>query len=437
MALNFDISPLGDFIRGLAGDANPAEWMWQVGMAALALVLGFYGARVVCRHLGPSKRWKFGEGSFERVAFPLFAWIFILLGKVILARYQSVLLLQIVQSLVVAWLLIRLAAYVLGHVLPKGGFLHGSIRVIAWIAWIAVALHITGLAPEVIGALEDVGFSVGKNKQRITLWLVLQAIAALGLTLALAAWLSRITESRVMASQGMDMSTRVVITKLVRVATMFLAIMVALPLVGIDITALSIFSGALGVGLGFGLQKIASNYVSGFIVLLDHSLRIGDIITVDNKRGEVTAIESRYTVIKGADGVESIIPNEKLITESVNHHTYSDPKVSMVIAVTISYESDVERACQLLVEAAKTQKRVVAEPPVAARVKLFRDHGIDLELTVWITDPAVGEGDLKSDIYKAILKSYREARIEIPYPRRDVRLLATPETQESTNQSVT
>src|SRR5438128_2747833 len=204
MAVNFDISPLGDFIRGLAGEANPAEWMWQVGMAVVALVLGYYAARVVCRHVKPSPRWKFGEGSFERVAFPLFAWIFVLLGKAILARYQSVLFLQIVQSLIVAWFLIRLAAYILGHVLPKSGFLHGSIRTIAWIAWIAVALHITGLAPGVIGAPVDVGFSVGKDKQRITLWLVMQAIAALGLTLTLAAWLSRITESRVMTSHDMD-----------------------------------------------------------------------------------------------------------------------------------------------------------------------------------------------------------------------------------------
>jgi small-conductance mechanosensitive channel len=430
MAVNFDISPLGDFIRGLAGEANPAEWMWQVGVAVVTVVLGYYAARVVCRHVTPSPRWKFGEGGFERVAFPLFSWIFVLLGKAILGRYQSVLFLQIVQSLIVAWFVIRLAAYILGHVLPKGGFLHGSIRTISWIAWIAVALHITGLAPGVVGALEDVGFSVGKEQQRVTLWLVLQAVAALGLTLTLAAWLSRITESRVMTSHDMDMSTRVVITKLVRVTAMFLAVLVALPLVGIDITALSIFSGALGVGLGFGLQKIASNYVSGFIVLLDHSLRIGDIITVDGRRGEVTAIESRYTVIKGGDGVESIIPNEKLITDSVNHHTYSDPKISAVMAVTVSYESDVEKACALLVQAAKSQQRVIPEPPAAARIKQLRDHGIDLELTVWITDPALGEADLKSEIYKAILASFRDGGIEIPYPHRDVRLLATPETQK-------
>jgi small-conductance mechanosensitive channel len=222
-----------------------------------------------------------------------------------------------------------------------------------------------------------------------------------------------------------------VITKVVRVAALFAAIFVALPLAGLDVTTLSIFSGALGVGLGFGLQKIASNYVSGFIVLLDRSLRIGDVVSVDNRRGEVTAIETRYTVIKGMDGVESIIPNEKLITESVSHHSYTDPKVSLVIPVTIAYDSDVEKACRILAEAARRQERVIAEPPVAARVKQLGERGIELELTVWINDPVVGEGDLRSDLLKDVVRSFREAGIALPYARREMVMIATPETTNS------
>ena len=431
MALSIDVSPLKRFVEGVAGDPSPAILLWQLGVAAVAVALGFLVARLVSRKFPPSGRWKFGEGDFERVAHPLFALLFMFAGRLVLQQFQRVVLLEILQALIVAWVAIRIAVYILGHILPKGGFLRASIRAIAWVAWIAVALHLTGLLPEVIAGLDDVGVTLGTDKVRITLWLVLQALAALALTLTLAAWISRITESRVLAAEGVEMSTKVVITKLVRVATLFLAVLIALPLVGIDITALSIFSGALGVGLGFGLQKIASNYVSGFIVLLDRSLRIGDIITVDNRRGQVTSIESRYTVIKGADGVESIIPNEKLITESVNHHTYSDSKASVVLAVTVSYESDLERACELLVEAARGQSRVIADPPTAARVKAFRDQGIDLELTVWISDPALGEGDLRSELYKAILKAFRAEGIDIPYPRRDVRLLATAETKQS------
>ena len=430
MALKIDAAPLAEFIRNFAHPDAMARVLWQAGVGAASIVLGFYVARVICRQITPGPNWKFGAGGFERVAFPLFAAVFMFLGKVVLERYQTTMLVHILLSLTLAWVVIRVAAYVLGHVLPQGSFLRASIRTIAWVAWIAVALHIAGISGDVIDALDNIGVSVGKDKQRITLWLVLQGITALALTLTLAAWISRITETRVMASHALDMSTRVVVTKIVRISAVVLAVLVALPLVGIDITALSIFSGALGVGLGFGLQKIASNYVSGFIVLLDHSLRIGDVITVDGKRGEVTAIESRYTVIKGGDGVESIIPNEKLITDSVQHHTYSDPKISMVIPVTISYESDVDAACRLLLEAARGQARVIPDPPAVARVKGFRDLGIDLEVTVWIGDPVVGEGDLRSDISKAILKGFREGGIEIPYPRRDIRILATPETQE-------
>jgi small-conductance mechanosensitive channel len=223
----------------------------------------------------------------------------------------------------------------------------------------------------------------------------------------------------------------------VRISALFIAIFVALPMAGIDITTLSIFGGALGVGLGFGLQKIASNYVSGFIVLLDRSLRIGDVVTVDGRRGEVTAIESRYTVIKGSDGVESIIPNEKMITESVQHHTYSDPRVSVVIVVSVTYESDVERACALLGELARKHPRVIPEPAAMARIRNLTALGVEIELTVWISDPAVGEGDMRSELLKDVLKAFRAEGIEIPYPRRDVRLLATPETNKIPSISAT
>jgi len=287
------------------------------------------------------------------------------------------------------------------------------------------------LLPNVVNILEAHGFRFGKNKTEITLLDLLKGAAALFLTIAFALYLSRVTEDRVFAADHLDNTTKAVIAKVIRITMLFIAIFIALPMAGIDVTTLSIFGGALGVGLGFGLQKIASNYVSGFIVLLERSLRIGDVITVDNKRGEVQAIESRYTVIKGVDGVETILPNEKLITETVQHHTYSDPKVSVVITVLISYESDVQHACDVLVEIARSHKRVIPDPAPMARVKQLGDNGIELELTVWIADPAVGEADLKSVIFKDLLRRFREGGIEIPYPRRDVHLLNTPETWNS------
>jgi small-conductance mechanosensitive channel len=435
MALSIDTSPVRQFMEHVAAGATPAVWLWQVAVAVAAVLLGWFAAHVAFSRIRPSERWKFGEGDFERVAYPLFAYLFTVIGRAVLARYQTVAMLDILASVLVAWIAIRIAVYILGHVLPAGAFLRAVVRAVAWLAWIAVVLHVTGLLPEVIATLDGIGFTTG-GKQRISVWLIAQGIAALALTLTVALWLARITEGRVMSTQSVDLSTRVVIAKLIRVAAVFLAVLIALPLVGIDVTTLSIFSGALGVGLGFGLQKIAANYVSGFIVLLDHSLRIGDTVTVDGRRGEVKEIASRYTVIKGGDGVESIIPNEKLITETVSHHTYSDPKVSQVLAVLVSYESDVERACALLLEVAGRHPRVVADPPASARVRSLRDHGVELELTVWSPDPT-GEGELRSALYMHVLRAFRDGGIAIPYPRREVRLHTTTETEEAVSKTST
>ena len=435
--MKLDPAAARDYVVETLHGATPLEWGLQVAVVLCAYALGWTFAHLACSRVKLSPRWKFGEGDFERVAFPMATFVFLWVGKFFLARAQSVPVLDIVESLLVAWMAVRLAVYVLTHILPRGAFLDAVLRTIAWLAWIAVALHVVGLLGDVIDALDAVGFTVGASKQRVTPLLVLQALAALFLTLTVAMWLSRISETRLMASSQVEMSTRIVLSKLVRLSALFIAVMIALPMVGIDITTLSIFSGALGVGLGFGLQKIASNYVSGFIVLLDRSLRIGDIVTVDGRRGEVVAIESRYTVIKGLDGVESIIPNEKLITDSVNHHTYSDPKVSVQVAVSVSYESDISKALALLLECARRQPRIIDSPAPAAVVKQLSDSGVDLTLVTWIADPNRGEGELRSALLIDIVSTFKANGIEIPYPRRDVRLITTPATPENPMESRT
>jgi len=428
MALNLDLSPLAGVIDAVAGKASASELACEAAVALGGIAIAWLIARATCRKVNVNPKWRFGKGDFERVAFPILALVLVWGGKHVLAGFQAVNFLDVVISLLVAYTVIRLGGYVLGHVIREGGFQRSVIRVIHWIAWIGAILYVTGLLPEALAALDAHGFTFGRNRAEVTLLDLLKGGTALFLTIVFALYISRVTESRVLAAEHVEMTTRVVITKVIRITMLFVAIFIALPMAGIDVTTLSIFGGALGVGLGFGLQKIASNYVSGFIVLLDRSLRIGDVVTVDGKRGEVTAIESRYTVIKGADGVESIIPNEKMITDTVQHHTYSDPKVSIAMPVTVSYESDVERACALLGELARKHPRVIADPAAAARVKQLTGLGVEIELTVWIADPAVGEGDMKSELLQEVLKAFRAEGIEIPYPRRDVRLLATPVT---------
>src|SRR5690606_24996190 len=258
MAMTVDLSPLQRFLRGAAGEATAGDYLVQAAAILASLGLAWVAARVMCRRLQPNPRWKFGAGDFERVAFPLLAYLFLSIAVAVLVNYQRVATTEIVRSIVLAALAIRAAVYVLGHILPEGAVLRVAVRAIAWIAWIGMILHVTGLLDDTIGALDRVGFSSGKG-QRISLWLVMQGIAALAVALTVALWVARIAESRVMSADTVDMSTRVVLGKVVRFAAIFIAILVALPLVGIDVTTLSIFGGALGVGLGFGLQKIAAN----------------------------------------------------------------------------------------------------------------------------------------------------------------------------------
>lgn len=422
-------SPVRRVYDQFVNGANVNEIVVQLAVAAGAIALAFLVAHAICSRV-TLKRWQFGKGSFEPAAFVLLAVAFTWIAKHAVANFQESDSgpMEMIVAVLIAWAFVRVSAYVLGHVIAEGSLQRRLIRAVTWAAWIAVILHFTGLLPAVLSELDAHSVKVGKSE--VTLLDLAQAAAALFFAVIFALWISRVTEGRLMVADSMDFTTRVVITKVAKVSILVIAVFVALPIAGIDITTLSIFSGAVGVGLGFGLQKIASNYVSGFIVLLDRSIRIGDLVTVGTRRGEVKAIETRFTVIKGGDGSETILPNDMLITEAVTQHTYSDSRTAVLLPLTISHEGDVDRACEVMMEAARGQPRVIAEPKAAARVKGVRDLGIDLELTVWISDPLTGDSELKSDLYKAMLRGLREAKITLAYPRQEVRLLATAETME-------
>jgi len=425
MAVSFDLSPLARSIEAFRHAESAGGLAVQGAVIVGALLVAWVATRLT-RHRLTLARWQFGKGEFERVAFPLLALAFVWSGEATLAAalpHVETGPIEIAVHVLWALVVIRAAGYVLGHVLPEGEFQSSVIRFVSILAWIAVGLRSTGLMPDVLAALDATSVT-----QQVTVLDVLKAVLALSLSVTIALWVSRVTEGRVMAAESLEPTTRLVISKISRVTAVLVAVFVALPLAGIDVTTLSIFSGALGVGLGFGLQKVASNYVSGFIVLLDRSLRIGDVIIVDGRRGQVIAIESRCTVIRGGDGVESIIPNEKLITDSIGHHTYSSSRVAASIQATVSYDSDVDRACAILLELAKKQPRVLADPAPSARIRQLGERGIELELTVWISDPVNGDGDIRGDVLRGALTAFRAEGIAIPYPRREVYLNATPET---------
>jgi small-conductance mechanosensitive channel len=373
------------------------------------------------------RRWEFGKGGFDRVAFPLASLALIWGARFLMRKAFPTPLVDLAIWLLAAFAVIRFAVYVLRHVLPEGALLRGSERTVALTIWIGVALYLTGILPDVRDALDAVEFSLGK--QRISLLLVFQGLVSVAITLAISMWVASLVEGQVLAAQRLEMSTRVVIAKLVRAVAFFVAVLVGLPLVGIDITALSVFGGALGVGLGFGLQKIASNYVSGYIILLDRSVRIGDLVTVDGRHGVVKEIASRYTVIRSLDGTEAIIPNETLITQSVTNHSFTDRKVLVKVAVSVGYGSDVDRVFAVLLGIARRQPRLLADPAPSCWITALGDNGIDVELGAWIADPDQGQAALRGAILKEALEAFRAEGIEIPFPQRDVRLVGPAAAQ--------
>jgi small-conductance mechanosensitive channel len=228
-----------------------------------------------------------------------------------------------------------------------------------------------------------------------------------------------------MRNEHINMNMRVVMSKLLRGFLLVIALLIGLSAVGLDVTLLSVFGGALGVGLGFGLQRIASNYVSGFIILLDRSMQIGDVLTVDNHYGVVTDLRTRYLVLRKLDDTEVIIPNEMLIINPVINHSHTDPKARVQLPVQISYDSPLELAMQLVTDAAKQHERVLAKPAPVVHIKGFADNGIDLVLTFWMPDPEEGPAAMQSDVYLAIWHAFKANNITIPYPQREVRLLGS------------
>ena len=365
---------------------------------------------------------RIGAGSIDRLILPMLALIFIWIGKVVYAKWVPVPILGVAVLLVASFALIRLSLYLLRQLFPVSPLLKAWERAIAFSVWGIAALYLTGILPEINAALNDVSFAVGKKE--ISLLTVIHALLSLLLTLFITLTLSIIIEKRVMKAQSLDTSMRVFAGKMIRALAFVIAILIALPLMGIDITVLSVFGGALGVGLGLGLQKIASNYVSGFVILLDRSIRPGDLVTISERHGVVSDIRARYTVVRGLDGTEAIIPNDSIITSMVLNHSYTDRVVAMKTQVAISYRSDTEHAMSLLIAAARAQPRVLVAPEPTVWIKNLGDNGIDLELTTWIRDAEDGQSSLRSAIFVDVLRAFREEGIEIPYPQREIRMLA-------------
>ena len=420
--------PFDNLLTRLVEDSHNIDLVWQ----GAVLLLAALAAWAVMRWLKPrlvssDAAWSAGWEGLRRVGFPLLMLLGVLAGRELvdlwLARTH---LLNLAVPLLLALAGVRLVIHALRYIFEPRESLKMWERSAAWLIWGAFALHITGLLPRIHAAMEALSFESGSH--RFSLWLLFQAATVVIIAVVVALALSRLTENRLMGFTQMNLSLRMALSKAARTIFLILAVLVALPAVGIDLTVLSVFGGALGVGIGFGLQKVASNYISGFIILLDRSVRIGDLVTVDNKYGEVSQINTRYTLLKALDGTESIVPNEMLISQTVINHSLSKPNVRIGIPVQVAYETDLEKAERQLLDAAEGHPRIIHdEPDNAPRVflKEFADSGINLELAVWIRDAGEGQNNLRSDINWAIWRRFKAAKIEIPFPQRVVHMAAS------------
>lgn len=395
----------------IQGDLTTSAVMWQLAIVIAAVVTAWLinGAlRNYVMQRAP-EHWKLAIGGINRVLFPLSSLAFILLSQLILSASRHTGFLQLASRLFLAMAAIRLIVYFARYLFSPGGWLKTFESIVAWSIWGMLALHLTGVLPQLLQGMQDMRFNIGKNP--VNLLLVLQALLTVIVTIFIALWLSRILENKLMRADQVNMNLRVVLSKIIRIVLLFIAMLIALSAVGLDITLLSVFGGALGVGLGFGLQRIASNYVSGFIILLDKSMQIGDVISVDKHYGVVQDLRSRYMVLGKLDGTHVIIPNETLITTAVVNHSLTDHKGRVQIELAISVDSPLEIALQLMLDISKQQARVLQTPNPAARIKGFSEHGVELTLTMWISDPENGALSLQSALFLDIWKVFKKNKI--------------------------
>ena len=412
--MNFQLSSFDDYL-------NFYTLIEFLILLASVLLSYYFVADNLKRFVFNKAKSKILKDGLARILFPLCSIILIGVAQTITSLFftQGVLLLG--QKLLIALLIIRLSVYLVRYLTNQNSIIRSLENVISIIIWILFLLQISGILPQIVDALDNITFKIGA--QKLSLLVMIQAVFAIFIAILVAMTISKFIENKLLKTSQLDPNARVMLGKVFRIFLYFVAVVVSLSSIGINLTFLSVLGGAFGVGLAFGLQKIASNYVCGFIILMDKSIHIGDILLVGEHYGVVTLIRSRYTVLRKLDGIEVIIPNETLISENIINHSFSDRKARISIEVQISYKSSVDKAFEIMLNAAKSEKRVLKDPEPATYLRGFGDSGIDLLLSFYIVDPEEGSWGLKSDINRKIWKKFQEQGIEIPYPYRTVEIV--------------
>ncbi|WEY38116.1 mechanosensitive ion channel domain-containing protein [Paraburkholderia sp. SUR17] len=419
---------LGDVVR----DYGQPVILWQAGLLLAALVVAWFVARVV-RHALDLRRQtryeslRFGAESLNRAFFPLVGAAVVWVTSAVASQFIHTSLLDLALVPLFGIGLIYIAFFVARRVFGRDGETHvwlGIVeKVVSLVVWVGMVLTVIGVQDDVMTWMSAVRFRVGNV--HLTLLSLCSGLLWVAVTMIVAVWAGAALEDRLMRSTTLDANLKVVLARVGRALLMLAAVLMSLSLVGIDVTVLGVFGGALGVGLGFGLQKIASNYVSGFIILIDRSLRIGDAITVGGLQGRVTQIRTRYTVVLGLDGTETLVPNEKLITDVVQNQSSFLTRGRAALPVQVAYTANIELAMALLVEATRDVPRVLDDPAPAAYLVGFGADGINLEVGFWIDNAADGTAAVRSAVNLNIWRLFEQNGISIPYAQREVRIVGS------------
>ncbi|WOD20660.1 mechanosensitive ion channel family protein [Paraburkholderia kirstenboschensis] len=414
----------------LARDFGQPVMLWQVGVLVATLALAWLLARLLRRALDLRRQTRyqtlrFGAESLNRAFFPLIGAVLVWVARAIAGQFIHTSLLDLALVPLFGIGLIYIVFFFARRVFSHDGETHPWLflveKIVSLGVWVAMVLTVMGIQDDVIAWMASVHFRVANA--HMTLLSLVTGLLWVCVTMIVAMWLGSAFEDRLMRAATLDANLKVVAARLGRAAFVLAAVLISLSLVGIDITVLGVFGGALGVGLGFGLQKIASNYVSGFIILIDRSLRIGDTINVSGLQGMVTQIRTRYTVVRGLDGIETPIPNEKLITDVVQNQSSYLTRGYAKAAVQIAYTADVEQAMALLAQAAEGVPRVLTDPAPTPYLVGFGADGINLELGFWIADAATGTSAVRSAVNRSIWQLFSAHGISIPFAQREVRII--------------
>jgi small-conductance mechanosensitive channel len=420
-------------LQSFLADASGSEMVWQLMLMAAVLGLSLLTATMVrrwtVRHSAAMPpegvRARLIELSLIELPFVVALFALLVARTAVAALGSTVALLDVAMQLATALILVRLGMYLLRLALGQRNWLRVWETRLTMIIWLVISFELIGWFDGIESTLDSINLLPGTG--RFTLWALLKGLVIITAFVLVTSVIARTIERRVMHIDALALSTRIGITKFTNFFLISLGVLLGINAAGVDLTALTVLTGAIGLGLGFGLQSIASNFVSGFVLLMDRSIKPGDVISFTGQPGTntesfgwVQALRGRYVVVRDRDGVETLVPNQNLITNPVINWSYSDRKVRLKLPVRVSYHDDPEQALTILLRATEGHPRILRDPAPVTRLMAFSDHGMDLELRFWISDPEGGVNNVRSDVNRNIWRLFRDAGITIPVAQREV-----------------